>query len=411
MQKLKIGTPALLGVLLAVAAQGADAESGSKRSAAALEYQRSTIYHSPQTPGFTSWVGACLLPDDSILVTFTQATGPIEGRPRIPEAIGKKLGWPPVGRPMYDMTGLELANLYLHSTDGGKTWKKVSAYPFKSCMNGCSKCLAALADGTILRSVWGHYLPHDPELPKTGYLQRSHDGTKTWGPPELLMDPKRYLVWPARIRVLRDGRLIVIGGISYTKAGELVNPEGNLPRGQCVNKPFLVVSEDHGKTWSPPLNVSPPEHRENWTGGVEYDVAELPNGDLLCVFRRVNPDKEARKVRGKNQVRWQGLLKKQGETWVPEQFGPAPFPHSGHPDLLVTREGLILHVATSGIHWTDDAGRSWHRLNVPGTRYYPRSVQTSDGRICIFSHVGSDNAYGSVDQSIKMDTFRLNVSP
>ena len=32
-----------------------------------------------------------------------------------------------------------------------------------------------------------------------------------------------------------------------------------------------------------------------------------------------------------------------------------------------------------------------------------------DGRIYIFAHVGGDDAYGSVDQSIVMDTFRLDV--
>ena len=95
---------------------------------------------------------------------------------------------------------------------------------------------------------------------------------------------------------------------------------------------------------------------------------------------------------------------------MPERVGPAPFPHSGHPELLATREGPVLHVATSGIHWTTDAGRSWHRLDVPGSRYYPSSVQGPQGRIYIFAHVGGDNAYGSVDQSITMDTFQLNVS-
>jgi hypothetical protein len=39
--------------------------------------------------------------------------------------------------------------------------------------------------------------------------------------------------------------------------------------------------------------------------------------------------------------------------------------------------------------------------------HYPRSVQTEDGRIYGFGHIGSDNAYGSVDQAIVMDTFRL----
>jgi hypothetical protein len=103
------------------------------------------------------------------------------------------------------------------------------------------------------------------------------------------------------------------------------------------------------------------------------------------------------------------LLKKDGQTWKPQDVGPAPLPHSGHPELLAAREGIVLHIATSGIHATADGGKSWQPL--PGARpsgYYPRSVQDADGRIYIFSHVGGDDAYGAVDQSIRMDTFRLS---
>ena len=52
-----------------------------------------------------------------------------------------------------------------------------------------------------------------------------------------------------------------------------------------------------------------------------------------------------------------------------------------------------------------------YRLDVSATRYYPDSLQGPDGKIYISAHVGGDDAYGSVDQSITMDTFRLNVSP
>ena len=56
-----------------------------------------------------------------------------------------------------------------------------------------------------------------------------------------------------------------------------------------------------------------------------------------------------------------------------------------------------------------DRLRARHRLDVPGTPYYPSSVQGPEGRIYIFAHVGGDNPYGKVDQSITMDTFRLKV--
>jgi hypothetical protein len=117
------------------------------------------------------------------------------------------------------MTGLDLRNVHLRSTDTGKTWQQVSADAFQSCMNGITgEAQTALADGTILRGVWGYYLPYNPELPKTGYLQRSADGSKTWGKPEVLLDPEKYSAWPKRLRVLRDGRLIVLGGVACVPA-------------------------------------------------------------------------------------------------------------------------------------------------------------------------------------------------
>lgn len=360
----------------------------------AVEYQRQTIYHSPQTPGYTCWVGAWTMPDGSLMVGFTQATGPIEGRPPAPKDILHQLTWPPPGLPDgYDMTGLDLRNVYLRSTDAGKSWQLVSTDAFKSCMNGVTnECATALSDGTILRGVFGFYLPFDRDLPQTGFLQRSSDVTKTWGKPELPLDPARYFLWPRRLRVLRDGRIVLLGGMTLAPAGSLTRDEFNK-----VIEPALLVSSDQGRTWTGPIQVSPAEQSGGWTE--EYDIAEMANGDLLCVFRRSS---------GAN--RWQSVLRKSGDTWMAARAGPSVLPHSGHPDLLTTREGPILHVATSGLHWTSDAGQNWHKLELPGSAYYPRSIQTSDGRIFVFAHVGSDDPYGKVDQSIVMDTFRL-VSP
>ncbi|MBL9214012.1 MAG: exo-alpha-sialidase [Opitutaceae bacterium] len=372
------------------------AEAGSTPAFTAREHERRTIYHSPQTPGFTSWVGAWIMPDQSVMNAFTQATGPVEGRPQAPLEIQQRLNWPPPGHPGYDMTGLDLRNVHLRSWDSGRTWKLVSADPFKSNMNGITgEPEVALPDGTVLRGVWGQYLPYNPEVPQTGYLQRSTDGTLTWGPPEILLDQVKYQTFPKRIRVLRDGRVILVGGVAPA-------PGPGVGREEAMRKlePLLLVSSDQGRTWSPPIAVVPQSHRRTW-GGEEYDVAELPNGDLLCVFRRPDPAKQ------KGEVRWQGVLRKTGDTWTPTEVGPAPFPHSGHPELLATREGPILHLATSGVHWTIDAGRTWHRLDIPGTGYYPRSVQTADGLILVFAHVGGDDAYGKSDQSIVMDSFRI----
>jgi hypothetical protein len=358
----------------------------------ARDHTRTVIYHSPQSPGYTCWTGAWTMPDGSLMVAFTRTTGPVAARPKAPPEVLAKLTW----TPDYDMTGLDLRNVHLRSWDGGTTWTTVSADAFRSPMNGVTgECETALPDGTALRGVWGYYLPYNPELPRTGYLERSLDGTKTWGKPEVLLDPGKFSAWPKRLRTLQDGRLIVLGGLAPVPANSLTRHEYNK-----ILEPLLMVSSDAGRSWSPPLAVVPAEHRAHW-GGEEFDAAELPGGELLCVFRRADPERPGR------EVRWQGRLTRQGETWVPRDVGPAPFPHSGHPELLATREGPILHLATSGIHWTNEAGRSWHKLDIPGTTYYPRSVQARDGTIHVFGHVGGDDAYGKIDQSIVMDRFRL----
>jgi hypothetical protein len=358
-----------------------------------------TIYHSPQTPGFTCWVGAWIMPDKSLMVTLTQATGPFKDRSRTdPKTLAHFPGWPPNGNANYDMNGLDLRNVYLQSTDAGATWNQVSADAFRSCMNHATgKGQVALPDGTIVRAVWGQYLPFD-DGPKTGYLQRSGDGSKTWSPPEMpLLNPKHFWTFPTRLRLLKDGRLIVTGGLMRLPAGVL--PE-NVNRPPI--EPLLMVSQDAGKTWSEPIAVISPEQAKSWSGE-EYDTAELSGGDLLCVFRTVDPT-----AKTSREVRWQALLKKNGKTWTPQDVRPAPLPHSGHPELLATREGLILHIATSGIDATADAGKTWRPL--PGAKpsaYYSRSLQDADGQVYIFSHIGGDDAYGAVDQSIRMDTFRL----
>src|SRR3954466_1453316 len=97
-------------------AEPAKADRAAKRAATGQQWQRKTIYHSPQTPGYTCWVGAWQMPDKTLMVHFKQATGPLVDRPhasadllarldRIGDALKKD--------PQRDFTGLKLANVYL----------------------------------------------------------------------------------------------------------------------------------------------------------------------------------------------------------------------------------------------------------------------------------------------------------
>lgn len=369
----------------------------------AEQYERRTIYHSPQSPGYTCWTGAWPMADGSLMICFTQATGPVTGREPAPEAVRAKLGWPPPDRPEYDFTGLALAILYFRSWDGGATWQQVGADPFRTPGGQMSQGggQIGLADGSVLRAVFGFHLPLNPELPQTGFLQRSGDGGATWGVPQVLLDPASVTYRVTRLRFLRDGRLLALGGLARVPS-HAVDTWGLTARWE----PLLLVSADEGGSWSGPIEVVPAEKAAGW-GGEEWDVGELPEGDLLAVFRRRHPEDRTK------QVRWQGRLRKQGAIWATAALGPAPFPHSGHPDLLTTREGAILHVATTGIHGTTDGGETWQPVSFPDlpegyrSHYYPHALQTLDGCILVFAHVGAHDAYGARDQAITMDRFRL----
>ena len=77
---------------------------------------------------------------------------------------------------------------------------------------------------------------------------------------------------------------------------------------------------------------------------------------------------------------------------------------------MYTREGIISHLATDGIKWTADLGQTWTTHDIPGTPYYPKAIQLKDSRIIVIGHNGSDDKYGTVDQSIQMQSFRLKVT-
>jgi hypothetical protein len=364
-----------------------------------VEAERHAIYHSPETPGYTSWAGLWTMPDGSAMVSFTQVTGPLGGwRQRAPREILQRLPDAQQNIPAYDMTGLTQENLCLRSDDGGRTWAKFASDTFSSAMNGyCNGSVVVLADGTLLRPGWGHSLTYCDVRP-TGFVQRSTDGAKTWGPPEYLSADTHLQTCPTRLRRLRDGRLLLTGGTAPFDPDDW-HWMDLLPK----TRHCLWISQDPaGRSWSEPLYVTPwPEFACE-----EWDTAELGNGDLLAVFRGITYDASGKCVR---QDRRQGILKKQGDTWTPGPITLAPFPHDGHPELLRTREGPILYVAPHAISWTGDQGATWTKLESPGTGYYPHATQLADGTILAVGHIGNDDPYGKTDQAIVLNRLRLEV--
>ncbi len=366
----------------------------------ATDVQKFTVYHSPQTPGYTCWVGTWLMPDEALMISFHQSTGPFSGRPRVRKDVQKRLNWPrdymsPEQQAGYDMTGTVQQIIHMASTDGGPTWERVNAEPYHTPMNGCN-CQAevALPDGTIVRGMNGHILPFY-DVPQTAYIQRSTDSCQTWSEPVPVMDSGEFIVIPKRLRLLKDGRLVLTGGLAP------LGPDVETPLSldSRVQTPTMWTSSNAGQTWSEPIAVLPAAE-EGISLTEECDFAELPDGRLLFVSR-VSPG-------GAN--RWQSLLAPEGDTFRLVSAAQSTLPYSGHPEMLWAREGVALHLATSGIDWTADAGATWHDLGIGGTGYYPRSVQLPDGTIFCVYHRGGDDPYdGSADQEIQAMTFRLQV--
>ena len=229
-------------------------------------------------------------------------------------------------------------------------------------------------------------------------MQRSANGSRTWGDPEIIYGSEAYLFCPKRIRVLQDGRVLTGGGLIH------IGPEHGTRRAwsKCIT-PALFASDDAGRSWTGPVDAVPQAQKGEDLGLTEeFDWAEVDNGDLLLVMRADSHPEGA--------CRMQTRLIKKGDIWEPTRVGKAPFPHSGHPEILATREGVILHVATSAISWTADEGRTWFDLALDDglaelreerpTPYYPKAVQMANGEILIVGHVGGDDGYGLVDQSI-----------
>ena len=364
---------------------------GAEVKVEAVGHAERIVYHSPQTPGYTAWVGLWQLPDGRLRYDCLQLTGTKD----------KPVATVPV----------------FESRDGGGTWARVvntsteavlSPEGYLTVSRDSGRGMAVLPNGTLVRPVWP---PVDEN--KSGYLERSTDDGRSLGREDLLPagsgisnladadPPSQRWAAGALCRLLETGR-------STCGAGALPN----------MTK-MMFLSSDEGKTWGPPIVVMPTRV------GVceESDFCELPGGDLFFVHRTEHfPDHPTKMPplaapMGPNppQSYWysdrmQSIVRKQGQTFVPGPCEPAALNHSGFPALLRTREGVILHLATPGVHWTADLGKTWTRLDIPGTPYYPKALQLQDGAIVVLGHVGSDDKYGTVDQSIKQQTFRLRVS-
>ncbi len=224
-----------------------------------------------------------------------------------------------------------------------------------------------------------------------GYVQRSTDGGETWDSPNFFLPLAQYKTWPTLIRPLRDGRLVLMAGV-WSRDNPNPYPNPNMEK-------MMFISTDQGQSWGEPISLMPVS-----TGVCEEsDFVELPTGDLMWIHRAEHSSAASNRM-----ISYSTLT---GDTFVSQPATDLSWPHSGAPNVLMTDEGVILDLATTGSHWSSDNGLTWQDLMVDGetlkSYYYPRAVQTADGLIMVAGHRGDDNTYGGVDQAIMLQTFRL----
>ena len=367
--------PAKVAALPSLDAGSSSGQALPAAHVTAKEFKSASIYHSPQSPGYTAWCTLWRSPTDELRMAFQQVTGPVK-----------------------DWAKRKNVTLIMGSADEGATWKTIREVPARSVVDSpevrtyaepvsssfCGHGMAVLKDGTLVTDLWAN------ADEKSGYIQRSTDEGRTWSAPIYLRDPEIYKTYPTQIRPLRDGRLVLVAGTVK---------QADVKTAKYLLKEFFE-SRDDGKTWSHlwtmPADVGLCE---------ESDFVELDNGDLLFIHR-------AEHYQGDKYItsnRLQNIFHRKGDAW---EIGPCtavPMPHSGFPELLKTREGSILHIGTDGIWQTGPDLYTWTRLALPGSPYYPRATQLKDGRILVVGHVGGDDEYGKVNQTIVAQTFRLDV--
>lgn len=399
----------------------------------------------PAAP-YSAWVGAWKDPANGDLWMAYASSSGTQGAGS-PAWVDTRLGFTmSADRDHWDLTN---TIVYYKSTDHGSSW--AAALPVNGVadamrtwdptVNNCNESVPTdmtsgancpvvfphgfmpqahikLANGTLVRRVNGEDIKYDRMVKATAYIQKLAPGAgQTWSAPQYLLDPAvctcTYQI--SRIQRLADGRLIALG-----QKWDAYNPKGS-----TVHL-LVLLGDATATTWTEALTFSGGEP----VAGNEWDVAELPNGDLMAVFRLPAPGRK------------QGLLRYNGSnSWnlAAADVKTPPFTHSGHPELLATSAGTVLYLATDdtssqrGIWYLSNtnaqaSSTSWTKLpftsNGGGTsctlvgsiyncstRYYPMSFEDCYLGVCtiyVFSHVGFDQPYTpDPNQSIRLQKFQL----
>ncbi len=201
----------------------------------------------------------------------------------------------------FTVRGNRVVVVLARSTDQGKTWGEPtdldldSRYPF-----ACSSPVRQLPDGTLILGLYHE----DGRTNRTfGATVKSYDGGKTWKDLALIGEKSGvYLDAETDVLPLKDGTLLASlrsskVSMHYALSGDRGKTWGDVRSfgfpGHCpyllrhrsgvillahrVPATSLHWSNDEGKTWHGPVPIDS-------VGGAYPSMAELPDGEVYCVY-------------------------------------------------------------------------------------------------------------------------------
>lgn len=221
--------------------------------------------------------------------------------------------------------------------------------------------LLCTKQGTLLAVAEGRNKAHD-QAENDYILRRSTDNGKTWSKSEVILEQgDTCLNNPCLVQDVRSGRIFLFFQTFPKGVGQFTKSVKTGPEGP--NKIGYITSDDDGKTWSKPVDVSdlkPADTTTTASGpGIGVQLTKgAKAGRLVIPFNS--------KDSGSNFVNWVAYSDDAGKTW--KRGGTVPQEKMQLNEVQVSETsdgGLYLNARQwkgSGgrkVAWSRDGGETW----------------------------------------------------